>query len=67
MEVLYWLEAIRNPVLDRLMIFFTLFGEELVFMLLALAVFWCVDKKEGYYLLFLGFFGTALNQFLKIL
>lgn len=67
MEVLYWLESIRNPVLDGIMTFFTFFGEELVFMLLALAVFWCVDKKEGYYLLFLGFFGTALNQFLKIL
>ena len=67
MEILYWLEAIRNPVLDGIMTFFTFFGEELVFMLLALTVFWCVDKKEGYYLLFLGFFGTALNQFLKIL
>lgn len=67
MEVLYWLESIRNPLLDGIMTFFTLFGEEIVFMLLSLAVFWCVDKKEGYYLLFLGFFGTALNQFLKIL
>lgn len=67
MEVLVWLESIRNPVLDALMSFFTLFGEELVFMLLALTVFWCVNKKEGYYLLFLGFFGTVLNQFLKIL
>lgn len=67
MEVLYWLESIRNPVLDAIMTFFTFFGEELVFMVIALAVFWCVDKKEGYYLLFIGFFGTALNQFLKLL
>lgn len=67
MEILYWLESIRNPVLDTIMTFFTFFGEELVFMLLALTVFWCVDKKEGYYLLFIGFFGTALNQFLKLL
>ncbi len=67
MEVLYWLESIRNPVLDVIMTFFTFFGEEIVFMVIALAVFWCVDKKEGYYLLFIGFFGTALNQFLKLL
>ena len=67
MAFLVWLESIRNPVLDAVMSFFTLFGEELVFMLLALTVFWCVNKKEGYYLLFLGFFGTVLNQFLKIL
>lgn len=65
--ILYWLESVRNPVLDVVMQFFTFFGTELVFMVLALAVFWCVDKREGYYLLFVGFFGTALNQFLKLL
>ena len=37
MGFLYWLESIRNPVLDVLMQFFTLFGEELLFMVLALA------------------------------
>ncbi|MBQ3216190.1 MAG: phosphatase PAP2 family protein [Oscillospiraceae bacterium] len=66
MELLYWLESIRNPFLDAVMTFFTFFGEEIAFMLIALIVFWCVDKKEGYYLLFLGFFGTVLNQFLKL-
>ena len=67
MSVLYWLESIRNPFLDALMQFFTYFGEELLFIVLALAVFWCVDKREGYYLLFVGFVGTILNQFLKLL
>ena len=67
MSVLYWLESIRNPVLDAVMQFFTLFGEELMFMILALLVFWCVSKEEGYYLLFVGFFGTIVNQFLKLL
>ena len=45
MSVLYWLESIRNPFLDALMQFFTYFGEELLFIVLALAVFWCVDKR----------------------
>ncbi len=67
MAVLYWLEGLRNPVLDALMLFFTCFGEEILFIVLALTVFWCVDKREGYYLLFIGFFGTILNQFLKLL
>lgn len=67
MSVLYWLESIRNPFLDALMQFFTYFGDELLFIVLALTVFWCVDKREGYYLLFVGFFGTILNQFLKLL
>lgn len=67
MQVLYWLESVRNPFLDAVMQFFTLFGSELLFMVLALVFFWCVDKREGYYLLFIGFFGTVLNQFLKLL
>lgn len=66
MSVLYWLASIRNPFLDIVMQFFTYFGEELLFIVLALTVFWCVDKREGYYLLFVGFFGTILNQFLKL-
>ena len=36
-------------------------------MVAALFVFWCVSKKEGYYLLAVGFAGTVLNQFLKLL
>ncbi len=67
MDILYWLASIRNPFLDAIMSFFTLFGSELMFIVIALAFFWCVDKKEGYYLLFVGFFGTILNQFLKLL
>lgn len=66
MEILYWLESIRNPFLDAVMSFFTLFGSEIAFIVIALLFFWCVDKKEGYYLLFVGFFGTIVNQFLKL-
>lgn len=67
MDILYWFESIRNPVLDAIMQTITYLGDELLFIVLALMVFWCVDKKEGYYLLFVGFFGTLLNQFLKLL
>ena len=66
MDFLYRLESIRNPFLDAVMSFFTLFGSEIAFIVIALAIFWCVDKKEGYYVLFVGFFGTILNQFLKL-
>ena len=67
MSFLYWLESIRCPFLDAVMQAFTCFGEELAFLLLALTIFWCVSKEEGDYLLFVGFFGTVLNQFLKLL
>lgn len=32
----------------------------------ALFVFWCVDKRKGYYLLSVGFTGVLINQWLKI-
>lgn len=66
MELLYWFESIRNPVLDVVMSTVTRLGEETVFMLIAMFVFWCVDKRRGYYLLSVGFVGTLINQWLKI-
>ena len=66
MAFLRLLASIRTPFLDAVMQFFTYFGEELLFMVLALVVFWCVDKKKGYYILSVGFFGTIVNQFLKL-
>lgn len=66
MSFLYFLESLRNPVLDSFFSFITLFGEETIFMAVGMIVFWCVDKYKGYYLLCVGFLGTVLNQFLKI-
>ena len=67
MGFLYLLEGIRTPFLDALFQFFTLFGEETLFLVLALVVFWCLDKRCGYFLMYLCFLGTAINQFLKVL
>ena len=66
MEFLYFLENLRQPVLDKIMLFITHGGEETVFMLISMFVLWCVNKYEGYYLLFVGFIGTQLNQLLKV-
>ena len=66
MALLYWFEGIRTPVLDTLMSLITRLGEETFFTAAALYVFWCVDKRRGYYLLSVGFVGTLANQWLKI-
>ncbi len=66
MEILYLFEKIRFPSLDALMLLITRFGEETAFLVAALIVFWCVDKKKGYYIMTVGFLGTMLNQFLKL-
>ena len=67
MSFLYFLEKLRNPVLDFFFSLITLCGEETIFMAIGMIVFWCVDKYKGYFLLCVGFLGTVLNQFLKIL
>ncbi len=66
MEFLRFLEGLRTPFLDVFFQFITMFGEETVFILIGILFFWCIDKKHGYYLLSVGFFGIVLNQFLKI-
>ena len=66
MEILYWLETIRIPGLNELMLAVTRLGEETVFLVLALMVFWCVDKKRGYLLMSVGFLGIMINQFMKL-
>ena len=67
MEILYFFESLRNPVLDFFFSIVTLCGEETVFMAVGMIVFWCVEKYQGYYLLCTGFIGTVINQFLKML
>lgn len=66
MEFLYWLESIRNPVLDAFFSVITYCGDELVFMAVAVILMWCVDKHQGYFMLFVGFLGTQINQLLKV-
>ena len=67
MGLLYLLEKLRMPGLNEMMLAITQLGEETAFLAIALVVFWCVDKKKGYFLMAVGFAGTMLNQFLKLL
>lgn len=66
MSFLYWLESIRTPLMDKIMSFLTLFGDETLFLVITIVVFWCVSKKRGYFLMLVAFSGTVVNQFLKI-
>ncbi len=66
MAVLQWLEGIRTPFLDFFFSAVTHLGEETLFIVIGLVFYWCINKKEGYYLLSVGLIGTVLNQFLKL-
>ena len=66
MELLYFFEKIRVPGLNEFMLAITTLGEETAFLVIALILFWCIDKYVGYYTLSVGFIGTIANQFLKL-
>ena len=67
MEFLRLLVNLRTPFLDALFGTITYLGDETLFMIVAMVFFWCVEKRKGYFLLFTGFCGTLINQFLKML
>lgn len=66
MKFLYILEDVRFPLLDEIMLFITDFGSSAIFLLIALVLFWCLDKKKGYYFILVGLLGTTMNQFMKL-
>ena len=67
MPFLYFLEDIRNPVFDWFFATITHLGEETFFLLIAIVFFWCVNKREGYYILITGLVGTVVNQMAKLI
>ena len=66
MEFLYLLEKIRVPVVNEFMLGITYLGDEIAFLVVALILIWCADKRTGYYVLAVGFMGTIANQFMKL-
>ncbi|MEA4970788.1 MAG: phosphatase PAP2 family protein [Candidatus Pelethousia sp.] len=65
MNILRALEGVRTPFFDTLFAALTHLGDQTVFIVLVLALLWCVDKRKGYCLFFIGMVGTAANQLLK--
>ena len=66
MPFLYFLRDIGNPVFDFFFETVTHLGEETVFLVISIVFFWCVNKREGYFILLSGLLGTLLNQAAKL-
>ena len=60
------LEGMRFEPLTGFMSLITYLGDETCFMAIALLFFWCVSKKQGYFILVAGLAGNIVNQFLKL-
>lgn len=65
MDFLRLLEGMRTPFFDKALAAVTYLGDEAVFMVAVIVVLWCVDKKWGFRLFFMGMAGSIVNQFLK--
>lgn len=66
MKLLYLLETARTDHLDTIMYAITRLGGVTVFVVLALAIFWCVDRRCGLFLITAGLAGTLIGQMLKL-
>ncbi len=66
MPFLYFLRDLSNPVFDFFFETVTHLGEETVFLVVSIVFFWCVNKREGYFILLSGLIGTLANQAAKL-
>ena len=67
MEFLKLLENIRTGVGDFFFATVTHLGEEVFFLAVAILFYWCISKRQGYYILVTGVLGSVINQWLKII
>lgn len=67
MSVLYALEGLRAPWLDELMLNLTRLGEEYMFLLLTMLVYWCIDKRRGCFIMAVCFLGSMISLLLKLI
>lgn len=67
MSFLHFLENLRTSFLDAIFLVITMLGEETFFLVIALVFVWCVNKREGFYILISGLMGTLINQTLKLI
>ena len=54
MQLLYILEQLRTPAVTKALSALTYFGGVYGFMVLSIIIFWCIDKRCGYFMLSLG-------------
>lgn len=66
MELLYFLEKLRTPVGDTFFQLVTYFGEDVLFLAMALILLWCIDKHKAYYILICGFVASLAGQLMKM-
>ncbi|MCM1368420.1 MAG: phosphatase PAP2 family protein [Roseburia sp.] len=65
-DIIKALQMISNPFSDLVNKFFTLFGTELIFLAVAVVLYWCIDKAYAHRFFNVYILGVAVTNFLKL-
>lgn len=65
MEVIRFVQSFHTPLFDSLAQAITMVGEDTFFIILALVIIWCINKKEGWHLGLIALSSGALNAGIK--
>lgn len=65
-QLLLWLQNLRTPFGDGLMLAITCLGEQTALLIAVCALYWCADKHSALYMAFNFMLGACVNQCLKL-
>lgn len=65
LEIIKKVQTIHSPVMDHIFEGVTMLGEEVIAILLASFILWCLSKKQGFRLAFVLLSGLLINTSLK--
>jgi len=67
LEIIHWLQSFRNGLLDHFFVYATMFGEEVILILILGYIYWCHDKLIGEKIGITVFVSLAINNLLKLI
>ncbi len=65
LEIIKWIQQIRFSFLDKLMELLTQLGDQIVFIAVALIIYWFFNKKVAFKLVFVFISSAVVNELLK--
>lgn len=65
LPLMLFLQNLRTPFMTKIVEFVTSFGEQTIVIGVLVILFWCVDKKKGYFVATAVLLSTVTMQFLK--
>lgn len=67
LQIVEWIQSLRNPFFDAFFLFITEFGDETVFLVLAAILYWTFDKRFAYRFMLFFLYSAIVNGALKLI